>query len=506
MGIIGRQSVKTTIVRLSTVFIGAFSILFAYDYDLEAYGLSQILLSSSILLSNIFSMGAPTIAIRYFSQFNDNKYDRSSLFFFLLTLGLIGAGLFGILLWTSLDDVLSALSNSGNNIELYRKFSTFVYILFVIQLGTSLLDTYLTNFGRITYPTIITRFTPKILLPAIIVIGYFQDWELTQTAIGVLVMQFIAFAGLVYYLISQDVIGLKFSIKKIIYSSKIKEIATYGAYGILGAISTKLIFQIDTVSLGAYVSKEEVGAYQILLFAATVITIGYDQIMKVTSPIVARQTQKNLIADVEENYKNVAKTSLAWGFFAFSVIAFSLTDVFSLLENKQYFTSANTIFILLAFGIFSNMMGSTNAQILSYSRYFKYNYYIAALLALSNVFLNWYLIAYLRMGLIGAALATTLSLSTVNIVRSILVYIFFRIHPLSRGLMATILLGAIMVVLISEIPDTGNIILNVFLRASLVSLAFLLFVLYSPYHPNIKELIMNNYKMILVHLKRSKNA
>lgn len=491
MGLIGRQSIKSTLIRLTGLAIGVLSILFVYDLDLELYGLTQIILPTAFFLGSFFSMGTNSLAIRYFTAFNEDIKQRSSFFLFLVLLNLTGALLLGIFYIAFGEDLLVYLSNSDNNINIYRDYFPIIYILTCLQQLINLIDIYLSNFGRVAYPTLAVNFIPKLLLPTIIIIGYHFDlspWDVTK---GLIIMQGIIVFMLIIYILRLNILKWTLDISPILKSEKNREIWVYAAYGLIGTVSSKLVYQIDTISLGAFVSKAEVGAYQILLFASTVLSIGYIQVLKVSGPIVARHIQANSIKDAESIYKDVANSSVLWGFFAYILILTSLKDVFSFLASKAYFAEGDLVFTCLAVGVFFNMVGSTNNHILGYSKHFRLSLYTAVFLAITNVFLNWYLIGHLRLGIIGASMATAISLGLFNIIRSSIIYYFFRIHSFSKPLLMTTLCGILFLITVYQIPTTDYFLLNILLRGLTTASLFAAFIMLSPYHQQIKRAILN---------------
>ena len=76
-----------------------------------------------------------------------------------------------------------------------------------------------------------------------------------------------------------------------------------------------------------------------------------------------------------------------------------------------------------------NMATGLNNEIINYSKYYAWNLVFILFLATTNIVANILLIK--AFGLVGAALATLISISLFNIIRLSFIQLKFKMHPLS---------------------------------------------------------------------------
>ena len=86
MGVIRRQSLKHVSVNLVGLVVGAASTFLVYPHVREGFGLVQILLQVGLLGLPIMSLGANTVAIRFFPKFQDKSLGHNGFLPMLLLL------------------------------------------------------------------------------------------------------------------------------------------------------------------------------------------------------------------------------------------------------------------------------------------------------------------------------------------------------------------------------------------------------------------------------------
>tara|TARA_B100001121_G_C18636641_1_gene597032 strand:- start:837 stop:1343 length:507 start_codon:yes stop_codon:yes gene_type:complete len=125
---------------------------------------------------------------------------------------------------------------------------------------------------------------------------------------------------------------------------------------------------------------------------------------------------------------------------------------------KPEYALGINIIIYIALAQFIDAFTSVNTEILSSSTLYKYQTFFIFLMIGLVVSLNYLLIPIY--GIKGAAISTMISLSTINIFRTIFIWIKFKIHPFeNKNVAVFILLGAVYCVsfFINEIIELNPI-------------------------------------------------
>jgi O-antigen/teichoic acid export membrane protein len=97
---------------------------------------------------------------------------------------------------------------------------------------------------------------------------------------------------------------------------------------------------------------------------------------------------------------------------------------------KPEYALGINIIIYIAIAQFVDAFTSVNTEILSSSNLYRYQTFFIFLMIVLVVGLNYLLIPLY--GIKGAAISTMISLSTINIFRTIFIWVRFKIHPFER--------------------------------------------------------------------------
>ena len=156
--------------------------------------------------------------------------------------------------------------------------------------------------------------------------------------------------------------------------------------------------------------------------------------------------------------------------FFFVMIWYVLDDLVAISSNPDSFPNARMIFLFLGLGKLTDMLTSVNTQIISYSKAYRYNLFFLLFLGISNVVLNYVLIS--RYGLLGAAVATAGSLFLYNLLKLLFIQFRFKMHPFSASTAKTFALLVVFLLLFEIIAIGFHPIINIALKAFVISVLF----------------------------------
>ena len=117
------------------------------------------------------------------------------------------------------------------------------------------------------------------------------------------------------------------------------------------------------------------------------------------------------------------------------------------------------------------MVFGYNSELISLSKYYKFNVVTILILAIIGIILNIILIPVY--GLTGAAAASLTSIIIFNIIKYIFIKIKFGISPFTNKTLKVISLGFILFLIFTYYPiEFDNKILEIFLKSILIILLF----------------------------------
>jgi O-antigen/teichoic acid export membrane protein len=198
-----------------------------------------------------------------------------------------------------------------------------------------------------------------------------------------------------------------------------------------------LFLWIGTLIAGLYLPQNEIayyGAAQRTAMLGMIILISFSSIF---APIIADLYYRKEWTKLEHLFKSVAKWIFAISLPVFlSMILFSKD--FLHIYGKEFVAGASCLVILSIGQMLSSTCGPFTHMIMMSGRS-KINLLNSVLVSLINIILCFLLIP--KIGIIGAALAATISLAIVNTVGLIETFMIYKIHPFRPDFIKPLLSG-----------------------------------------------------------------
>src|SRR5690606_21222668 len=98
----------------------------------------------------------------------------------------------------------------------------------------------------------------------------------------------------------------------------------------------------------------------------------------------------------------------------------------------------------------------------------RYNIVFMLFLAALTILLNYYFLENTRLGIVGVALATAISLSTYNIIKITFNYIKFKVNPLSIEMIFASIISTLAITVAIVLPNFSNNFLNLLYKPAVV--------------------------------------
>jgi O-antigen/teichoic acid export membrane protein len=187
-----------------------------------------------------------------------------------------------------------------------------------------------------------------------------------------------------------------------------------------------LIFQIDTLILGYYVSAEMVGIYNGAFIFSQFLAAPLNAVALIYMPIISSMAAR----DRHEELKAVYRSATKWLFIAtlplFLVLFMFPRNVLSLFLGADYIEAAVALQLLCAGEFVNTLVGPLGMTLLAYGRtnLMMINSIIAVT---ASIILNVILIP--RFGIEGAAFGLMISLTMANALSLGFLYFIYHIHP-----------------------------------------------------------------------------
>lgn len=422
MGIIARQSFYNVISILFAIALGGANTIVFYPRVMgpEFHGLIGALLANSNIIQPLFSYGIQFSVIKFYSACK-NKRDQDNLLIFSVVLPLFLIIPLTLMVY-QFDSVLNSLFADES------KASDYLFLILSVAISTAYFEIFY-SWLRIQKKTVFGNFLKEVyqrIMITVLITFYLFGWLDFDSFLNALIVG--------YYLRLLLIISyaLKIHTPKIHWElpTNTKVVLRYCSYIFLTGFSASIILDLDKSMIKQYLAPEYVSFYMVAIFIAAVIDTPSRAMVQIVSPMVAESLNNNNKERLEELLKKSSLNLLLISGLIFVVINVSLDEIYKLIEilntERGYIAGLPIIFLISITKLFSASLGCLN-NIITNSRYYRYLLMFSIASALTAIVLNIQFIS--TYGFIGAAIATLVVVTVFNILKIVLVFYKFRIHP-----------------------------------------------------------------------------
>jgi len=468
LGIISKQSSRTSLIGFLGVAIGALSVMFVYPYDRDLYGYLQYVFSYAYLLGLLLSFGSLGLIVKFYPVFLSKKIQG----FFPLVLSIISTSVIAVTLFILLlkPYVYNAFEFLNFNIQVIEESQGTIYILAILLIFVIAFNLHASNFNRTIIPTILFELLHKLALPLIILASLYQLIGSDKVDYFYLFFWLLVLVLFVIYLRKINALEIKKPQFREIPRELKKEIGVFMLYSGLNQLGSSLVSKIDMIMIAVLISFTDNGTYGILLFMSNIIDIPIRSINQIASPVVSKSIESNDMENVEQIYQKSSLNALIFGLLLFVLLWSILPDLFKIMPRSDDMIQYVWVFFFLGIGKLVDMAFSVNGFIIIYSKYFRYNLLFLGILAVANIVLNYWLIQ--EKGILGAAIATAFSIVSFNIVKLIFIWKKLRLWPFTKQTFLVVGLGTLLIFAANFAPSLNNAFLDITLKSTMLPLIF----------------------------------
>jgi len=207
------------------------------------------------------------------------------------------------------------------------------------------------------------------------------------------------------------------------------------------AMLTMIILWMDTLMLGYFKTPETVGLYNAAYPLARFISQPLAMLLLIYTPVATGLYSQNLMAELRQSYIILTKWIVSLTLPIFLVLCLFPEAVLNLLFGSAYIAAAPALRILSIGFIINNLLGPNGSALVAMGEA-RFVMWSAMTAATINIALNIALIPPLS--IVGAAIASVLSLAVVNIILTAKIYSLCQAQPLSKNLLKPLIASMIL--------------------------------------------------------------
>lgn len=498
MGVIQKQSISGAIWSYIGVGLGFIItvFLFAHLLTTEEIGLLRVLVSYSTIISMFASLGINTVTVRLFPYFRDDKQKHHGYLGIVLMVSAVGF-LIAILGYALFRPLI--IENAQEKSALFIPYFWMVVPLTFFTVLFSALDNYFRVLFNAVKGIIHKEVVQRLLTIAAVMLFYF-GWIDFKTLVWLYVLAYISPA---LFLLTSLIRSHQFHIHpdfKFISPALKKEMINVAIFGVLAGFSNVLVQSIDIIMVNDYMGLSFTGVYTISFFFGALILIPMRTMGKIGSVVIADAWKRNDRKMISDIYRKSSLSLSIIGILLFIGIWGNIENVFHLVGD-EYRPGKYVIFFIALANLTDIIMG-LSSHIIVNSKYFRWQTYLIAILAVIVVISNFLLIPVF--GITGAALASFVSKFIFNGMKFVFIYRRFGFQPFIPKHLLLLAIGAAAWYISTFIPPFSNFVVDIIIRSTVITILFMVPVYLFRISNDVNDRINDTFAFILNGFKGKK--
>lgn len=468
MGIVIRQSIKSSIMSFLGVVIGAFTTLWLMPrfLTMEQKGVLDLLLALAVSIATFSHLGAANIADKFFPIFKNPAKKHHGYLVFLICYASVGFLFYTSLYFIFKDFLLTIYTGEKAQINAYYYH---IIVFTGIWVLTFIFEAYLRIHLRITIPTFFREVLIRSITMLTIIIFAMQIIDFEQVVLIYIIGFVIALFGLIVYTKHLKILFLK-SEFSFITKKLFTKISTYGGFLMIGGAGSIIISKIDILMIPYFLNERALGIYTISAYLIGIIEIPKKMISQISTPIISQAWADNNLKQIQEVYQKSALNQFLVGAFIFLGIWCNIDNIFSIIPQSEALRTGKYVVLFVGITKLIDMITGINQEIISQSKYYKFNFVTMLLLAFLIIATNLVFIPLFQ--ITGAALATTISFLIFNLIKFLFLWIKWKFQPFSWAMLKAFSLFFSILILMYFLPPLANPFLDILMRSLIITLIF----------------------------------
>lgn len=470
MGIIQKQSIRSSIVIAAGFAIGAINMIVLSPRLLttEQLGLTRMLLDTGATLAYLCTFGCLPIIYKFFPFYKSYLPARKNdLPFITLTVCLVGFVIVSIIGFSLKDIVVRKFSARS---PLFVEYSYLVYPLTFFMLLYSWQEAFAWSFRKGVVSNALREtvvrliFSVLMILLAAEIIGSDQFLQLFSVSYLLPVV--------VLFMVLRKTGGFQLYATPSNVTRRMKGKMINFAVFLFGAQFLNLFSRtVDTFILSAKSERglTDTAVFTIATYVVTLMEIPQRSMNSITIPVLAEAWKNKDLKHINQVYTKSVANLLVIGLLMFSLTILNVRNLAAFL-GKDY-QGIEWVIFLLVIGKLIDLGTGANSQVIATSNYWKVDFITNVIYTLLALPLNYILISHY--GLIGAAYSTLLSITVYNLMRFGFLWYKFGLQPYTWKDLQAVLITALAIPAVYYLPNAGSFYLDAAIRTTVFCLLFI---------------------------------
>ncbi len=491
MGIVIRQSFKSVIITLAGIILGVLiNLLSVRFFDKAEFGFTQNIIKIAVQFSLICILGFNFTLLIYGQKYPPGHPARST-FLTISAIVPLSISLIIALVFMLFKPYIILMYNKGNDTEMMNKYFVLFPLLTIFTTIITWLESYLMSINKTAIQNLAREVVARIIYISLILLFAFNIIGFSTFIWLYTIFYLIPILYLLFMAIRFK--GFRFGYKKGIFSKKdISQILWYSFYQSMMTFSAVLLLQIDSLLLGPLDADgfETIAVYGLAAFAVSVLRNPIKQIGLASLPSLTQSYNDIKLKALKSQYLRTAATMQLAALFISLLMIVNIQNITDIMVYiKPGYEAIKYLIPILLLGQATDIFTGLNMEIISLSKYYRFNFWLSIIMLCVIICLNYFLIK--SIGIYGAAWATSSGLVFFAFVKAIFINKKFKIWAFQKSTIQVLLIGAVSFLLFWWIPEVYNSLVDLFIRSLGFSIVFLGLAYRFKISPELNEIVKN---------------
>ncbi len=498
MGIIQKQSVRSSLFILIGFIIGAVNILVLFPrfFTQTEIGLTRAMIDISLTLSVLCTFGSLSAIYKFFPFYNDyagpEKNDLPMLTAIVCCFGFLTTCLVGFF---AKDFIIRKLGKSPEFAGYFYTVYPYTFFLLLFMwleaFSWCLKKTSFTNFLRET--------TIRVLTTLLIILYAFKLIDLTQFIHLFSLLYLLPAIVLLITLIKSGKWRLNFIALSSVTKRLKKRMITFCLF-LFGVQFLNVIARTnDTFLVIGLRGLADTGIFSIALYVAAAMEIPQRSITSISIPILAESWKNKDMNRIRSIYAKSVSNLLVIALGMFGLIWLNIHNLVSFLNHlaskgNEYYQIISPLVFIMGLSKVLDLATGVNGQIIGTSNYWRFDFYTNVFYTVLSVPLNFFLIQYF--GLMGLAYSNLIALSLYNGSRFLFLRRKFGMQPYRLKHLYVLAITLALYFGIHSLPQLSNLYIDIFFRSIVFVVFFAPIVYISKITPDLTQIALDKIAFI----------
>ena len=442
MGIVFRQSVKTSIVVGGGAFLGAFITWLSAKYiaDKQQFGFVRNLTNQAVTISQILLLGLSSTLFVYTHKLSENEAKRKTLITLCLFIPLVAVLFSTIGYFTFKEWILHHFQPKDE--PLMRQYFVWLPVYTLMLLYMVILEQYLGSQMKVAISAFMREILLRILNLGIILLYAFNYVDFSTLVAGTILIYLVPI--IILFFIASRTRSFGFSLSLGVFSrAEYKEMFNFAWFHFLLSIAIMLMSTMDVLSLPFYDPNglSSVAVYAIANLIISFLLLPSKAFLPASFSILTQAFNDNDMPKARDIFNRSSLNLMIASIGMALLLICNLDNAVAVIGNGKNYSGSSAVFLILMVGQLVNLSTGMNDQVLSITNYYKFNFYVSITLTAFMYLLIRILVP--RYGIYGAAWSSTTTIIIFNIVKYIFIWKKLAMQPYS---------GKTLVVLVAALP------------------------------------------------------